>query len=832
MTPRIARIARIGSMGDDLRFALRQMRRAPGFTVSAVLTLALGIGANTAVYSLLSGYMRPLPVPAPDRIVVIAGQLPDDDAGLSYGLSYPALTDYREASGVFEELFAFDTRGGGMTANARTTSFIYQGVSGNYFTGLQLRAHAGRMFKPGEGEYPGGEAIVILSYQFWQRRFGGDPSVVGTIVRVDGVPTRVIGITPKGFFGLYHGLAVEGYVPLGFISTREKVERQRFTDRSMRYLRVAGRLRPGVSMAAAQAALDVVSERLHRTYRQEKGVTARVIPETMARPLPMRFIAWLMPLARASMLGLAGLVLLIACMNVANLLLVRGAVRQREMAMRAALGAGRGRLVRLLLAESLLLALAGTAAGLLLGRWAMALFARSLFIASDIPLNVEFDYDWRVFIYAAAIAAATGVLTGIAPALRASRAKVTGLLHDGGYGSAGAGRQRLRSAMVVAQVAGSLVLLIVAGLCIRSVQRAQAVDLGFEPRGVLTVRLDPHQLGYDEPRSWAFYDELQRRLLALPGVESVSTSFGAPMGYFIGADPVTREGAAVSVNEPKPLYFTNAVSPSYFATLGIPIVRGRGFTDHDTLSAPRVVMVNETLAHQMFPGEDPVGKRVIVSRPEGELWEIVGVARDSKYVAVFEGQLPHLYFPIAQDPFFMRIVAIRASAPPAGLAPLVEREIRALDADMPIADLMPMEQVVQTGVGYLMFHIGTVQSGAMGILGLLLSVVGVYGVVSYGASLRTREMGIRIALGARPANVRALVLRQGSVLVVAGIVCGLAVALAVTRALAGFFVLVGTLDIPTFAAVTALLGAIALAACYLPARRAMRVDPMIVLRHE
>ena len=816
----------------DLRYALRQMRHAPGFAISAVLTLALGIGANTAVYSLVSGYMRPLPVPAPDRIVVIAGEVPGDETGMTFGISYPALQDYRQATEVFAELFAFDTRGGGLTANARTTSFIYQGVTGNYFTGLQLPAHIGRVFRPGEGEFPGGEAIVVLSYQFWQRRFGGDPAVVGAIVRVDGTPTRVLGVTPEGFHGLYHGLAVEGYVPLGFISMREKVERLRFTDRSMRYLRPAGRLRPGVTIAAAQAALDVVSARLQRTDPKEKGVTARVIPERLARPLPIRFIERLMPLAQASMLGLAGLVLLIACMNVTNLLLVRGAVRQREMAMRAALGSGRGRLIRLLLAESLLLSLAGTAAGLLLGRWAMALFARSLFVASDIPLNVEFDYDWRVFLYAAAIAAVTGVLTGIAPAVRASRAEATALLHDGGYGSAGTGRQRLRGAMVVAQVAGSLVLLIVAGLSIRSVQRAQAVELGFDPRGVLTVRLDPHQIGYDEPRSWAFYDELQRRLLGLPGVESVSTAFGAPMGYFIGADPVTREDAAGSADEPKPVYFANAVSPSYFATLRIPIVRGRSFTERDSLTTTKVAIVNETLARQMFPGEDPIGKRVIVPRPEGRLWEIVGVARDSKYVAVFEGQLPHIYFPIAQDPYYMRIVAIRGSAPPAALAPLVEREIRALDAEMPIADLMPMEQIVRTGVSYLMFHIGTVQSGAMGMLGLLLSVVGVYGVVSYGASLRTREMGIRIALGAEPRDVRALVLRQGTILVMAGIGVGLAIAAVVTRALGWFFILVGALDVPTFATVTALLAAVALVACYLPARRAMRVDPMVALRHE
>ena len=817
---------------EDVRFAVRQMRHSPGFAIAAVLTLALGIGANTGIYSLVSGYTRPLPVPAADRIVVIATALPDDDTGLSFGMSFPALADYREAGSVFEDVFAFNTRGGGLTANARTTSFIYHRVTGNYFTGLRLAAHVGRLFRPGEGEFPGGEATVVLSYRFWQRRFGGDPSVVGTIVRVDGVPTRVIGVTPEGFHGLYHGLAAEGYMPLGFISGREKVERQLFTDRSQRHLRAAARLRPGVTIAAAQTAVAVIAERLGRTHPQERGVTARVIPETRARPLPMPFVARFVPLARLSMLGLAGLVLLIACMNVANLLLVRGAVRQREIAMRCALGSSRGRLIRLLLAESLLLALAGTAGGLFLGRLAMAFFARSVFIASDIPLNLEFDYDWRVFTYAAAIATVTGVLMGLAPALRASRAKVTALLHDGGYGSAGTGRQRLRSAMVVAQVAGSLVLLIVAGLCIRSVQRAQAVDLGFDPRGVLTVRLDPHHVGYDETRAWAFYDELERRLLTLPGVESVSSAFGAPMGYFIGADSVVREGASVPSDQPKPLYLSNSVSPSYFSTLRIPIVLGRAFSSADTLNTTRVAIVNETLARKLFPGEDPIGQRVIVARPEGRVWEIVGVARDSKYVAVFEGEMPHIYFPIVQDPFYMRVVAIRASGPPAVLAPLVEREIHAMDSEMPIADLVPMEQIVETGLSYLMFHIGIVQSGGLGLLGLVMAIVGVYGVVSYGASLRTREMGIRVALGARPEDVRGLVLRQGTVLVAAGILLGLGAAAAVTRLLSTFFVLVGTLDPATFAVVTLLLGLIALAACYLPASRAMRVDPMIALRHE
>jgi len=819
------------SVIDDVRFALRQIRHAPAFAVSAVLTLALGIGANTAIYSFIGGYFRPLPVPDPDRLVVMAAVMPGDDTGFNSGISYLTLTDYRAATGVFSDVLGYDTRAAGFTAGGKTTSFVYHSVTGNFFTGLQLTPHIGRVFEPGEGERTGSEGVVVLAYQFWQRRFGGDASVIGTIVRLDGVPARVIGVTPPAFHGVYHGVDIEGFVPLGFRTGRDPQPEQLLTDRAVRHLRPIARLRPGVSVSEAQAAADVVAARLQRTYPQEKDVAVRIIPETMARPFPMPLLERLIPLARATLLGLAGLVLLIACMNVANLLLVRGAVRQREMAMRAALGSGRARLIRLLLAESLLLAIAGTAAGLLLARWAMTLFASTIVVASDIPLNLDFDFDWRVFTYAAIVTAATGVLMGIAPALRASRVKVTALLHDGGYGSAGAGRQRLRGAMAIAQVAGSLVLLIVAGLCVRSVQRAQTVDLGFDPRSVLTVRLDPHQIGYDEPRAWAFYDELERRIAALPGVESVANAVGAPMGYFIGAQPVAKEGTVAAADGPRSAYTCNFVSPAYLDTMRIPIVRGRGFTLDDNSRSRQVVIVNETLARQMWPDEDPIGKRLIVKRPEGQIWEVVGVARDSKYIAVFEGRLPHLYFAIRQTPLYMRTILIRTVAPEA-LAPLVEREIHRLDAEMPIADLMTQQQVVASGAGYLMFQIGGVQAGAMGLLGLVLSVVGVYGVVSYGASLRTREMGIRMALGAQPRDVRGLVLRQGTVLVAAGIAAGLGVAALVTRALSSFFVLVGTLDAFTFAAVTALLGGIALVACYLPARRAMRVDPMVALRHE
>ena len=822
----------IGALGEDVRFALRLIRRSPAFTISAVLTLALGIGANTGIFSLLNGYLRPLPVPDAERIVVLAADMPGDDTGFRFGFSLPALNDYRTETSAFSDVFGFETRIAGFTAHGKTTQFLYQAVTGNLFTGLQLSPIAGRALVPGEGEHLGSESVVMLSYHFWQRRFGGDPAVVGTVVRIDGVPTRVIGVTPRNFHGLYQGAEIEGFVPIGTLRGRSSDPGRFLTDRSYRFLTVLARLRPGVSVATAQAAVDVVAQRLQRTYPQERDVTARVMPEPLARPVPMRFLSSLMPLLRGSLLGLATLVLLIACLNVANLLLVRGTVRQREMAMRAALGSGRSRLIQLLLVESLLLSFAGTAAGLLLARWATGLFVGTIDINSDIPLNLDFHYDWRVFLYAAAISTTTGLLMGIVPALRAARADVRALLHDGGHGSTGAGRQRLRSAMVVAQVAGSLVLLIVAGLCVRSLQRAQFVDLGFDAANIVSARLDPHQIGYDEPRTIAFYDELERRLSGLPGVESVSMSFSVPTGYILDGAPVAKEGEVIGSEEPRSNVTCNTVTPSFFDTLKIPIVRGRGFTTQDTETSKRVVIVNETLARQMWPGQDPIGKRLVITRPDGRLWEVVGVARDSKYIAVFEGQLPHMYFAIKQTPFFMRVVYVRSAAPPEALKMLVEREIHALDADMPIADARPLREIVEGGVGFVLFRLGSVQTGAMGLLGLVLAAVGVYGVVSYGASLRMREMGIRVALGASPAAVRGLVLRQGGVLVIAGIVAGLAIAAAVTRTLSTFFVLVGSLDVATFAGVTALLSAIALVACYLPARRAMRVDPMTALRHE
>ncbi len=502
----------------------------------------------------------------------------------------------------------------------------------------------------------------------------------------------------------------------------------------------------------------MIGRRLQEQYPEERNITARVLPEPLARPVPVRFLSNLWPLIRGATLALATLVMLIACMNVANLLLVRATVREREMAVRAALGSGRARLIRLLLAESVLLSLAGAVGGLLAARWATDLFLGTLDLGVDVPLNLDFHYDWRVFVYAAVTALVTGVLIGLAPALRASRAEVTALLHDGGYGgSAGGGRQRVRSILAIAQLAGSLVLLLVAGLCIRTLHRAQFVDLGFDPEHVLTVRLDPHQIGYTLPQSDVFYKELERRVRTLPGVENVSMSFSVPMGYIFDSCAIQREGQVVSADDPQAAVGCNPVTAEYFATMRIPLVQGRGFTQYDDEKSTNVIIVNETLAQQEWPGQNPIGKRLTISRFTGSLWQVVGVARNSKYLAVFEDPLPHVYFSMPQSSSFLRVLQVKSSSAPEVLGPLVEREIQALDPEMPVADLKTMRQMVAGGMGYLMFRVGAVQATAMGVLGLLVWRRATHARDGHPSRAGSRSIGGAgpcLATGARPGRRR------------------------------------------------------------------------------
>ena len=827
---------------QDVRFAWRQLRRAPVFAISASLTLALGIAVNAGVFSLLNAMLRPLPVPDADQIVLIAAEFSSDDTGFRHQLSYPEIADYRTVTGAFSDVFGFYTRITGMSVPGRSgkaTQFVYHIVTGNFFSALRLDPAAGRFFSTGAGEHPGGEAVVVLGYGCWQRRFGGDPHIVGTIVRLDGQNVRVVGVAPRTFHGFTFGVDIDGYVPAGSLRGRSPQIDHLFEDRSLRVFTAGARLRPGVSLATAQAATQVVSTRVQAQYPDlERGISARVLPERMARPEPGRSLADLLPLIYGSIFGLATLVLLLACMNIANLLLVRAAVRQREMALRVALGSGRTRVIRLLLAESALLAIAGMAAGLVLARWATTILEALFTPSFDVPVHLEFGYDWRVFAYASCIAIATAVITGIVPAMRASRADVSGLLHDGGYGaSSGGGRQRLRSLLVIAQVAGSLVLLLIAGLCARNLQRARWIDPGFDPEQLVTVRLDPGQIGYDKARANAFYDDLERRLGTLPGVESVSTSHVVPLGFLILGCSITPERAATASigstvsTAAEHTYGCNEVGPGYFDTMRLPIVRGRAFSSGDRDGADPVVIVNETLAKRLWPDADPIDQRVVVTGSPRS-YRVIGVARDSKYIALFEHPLPFVYMALRQDPSFMRVAYVRSRVPPESLLPLVQHEIDALDPDIPIADLQTMRQMIDGSLGFLIFRMAAIQAAGMGLLGLVLAVVGVYGVVSYGASQRTREIGIRIALGAAPGRVVWLVLGHGVRLVMAGLAVGLVAAIIASRLMSTFFVLVAANDVLTFAVVTILLAATALTACYLPARRATRLDPIVTLRHE
>lgn len=823
-------------MLSDLRSALTQIRRAPSFAIIATLTLALGAGANTAVFSVINGFFRPLPVPDADRIVVVANVLPGDETGLRFRFSFPALEDFRRQTDVFSDVFGHDTRIGGLSANGRTLSFLYSLATGNYFTGLRLTPAAGRLFVPGEGEHANADAVIVLGYSYWMSHFGGDRAVVGKAVRLNGRPARIIGVAPKGFVGLVSGTEMDGYVPYGVdLGDSDTPIAQQFTDRSRRPIIMAARMQPGVTIGRAQAAIDVFARRLALQYpATDEGSTARVMPEPLARPLPLTFLMTLVPTVRLLLFVLGGLVLLIACMNVANLLFVRATVRQREMAVRASLGAGRARLVRLLLVESLLLAFVGAVIGLAFAQVVSGVFLRSIHIGTDVPLRLDFTFDWRVFAYALLVAIVTGIVVGVVPALRASRADVTQLLHDGGRsGSAGPARQRTRSALVMAQVAGSLALLIVAGLFVQSLRAAQQVNLGFDAAHVMTARLDTVQVGYNAARSARFYDDLDRRLRALPGVESASQSFSIPLGYFFTSYQAGPAGAAKDGGDPREAIGTNFVSPEYLETMKIPIVQGRAFTDRDAADSTRVVIVNGTLAARFWPGQNPIGKRVEVPRFGEPAWQVVGVAKDSKYLAVFETSLPYLYIPLAQSPTFLRTIQVRSSTmPDEELKARVAREIAALEPDMPIADLHPLREMLDGNIGFVLFRVGVWQATAMSVLGLVLAVVGVYGVVSYRTAQRGREIGIRVALGALPVDVRRLVLGQGLGLVGGGLLLGLALSFLASQSLKTVLTLVSTTDPITFAAVPLVVGATALVACYLPARRAMRVEAAEILRHE
>jgi predicted permease len=814
---------------QDLRFAARMLRKNLGVTTIVVLTLALGVGANTAIFGLVNGLLlQRLPVPAAEQIIALVIKSGDSSLG-ALGFSYPQFVEFREQTAPFCEVFGQALGRVDLTSDAHTDLLAISGVSRNYFSTLGLKPALGRLIFPDEGEHPGEPAIVILGYSFWQKRFGGEPGVIGKQVRVDGKSATIVGVAPKEFRGQFAGIELDAYLPLS-TEFPDASAATFWNTRDHHVMLSLGRLKPGVTLAQAQTRFEVISQRLATQYpASDKGISVRVMDERLARPIPYANGAFIM--FSAVFLILGGLVLLLACTNVANIFMARASVRQREMAIRAALGGARSRLVRQMLTETILIALFGGFAGVVLGAWLSRLMG---FIhLSGFPIQLDFGFDGRVFAYALAAVLFTALFAGLSPALRATRAEVNTVLHQGGRtDAAGSARHKVRGDLMAAQVAGSLTLLIVAGLFIRSLQAVERMDLGFDPNHLLNVRLDPSLNNYNETETNEFYLSLEARIRSLPAVQSVSLASSVPVEYADGKQSVYIEGRPVLTGQRAPGILFNNVDPTYFETLRTPILSGRAFSDADNQSSQRVSIVNETMARHFWPGQSPIGKRFSLVSDGGPFIEIVGVSRNGKYRNVTEDPQSYLYLPLAQNFTAERVLQIRSSMPPESLMSEVQREILALDRNAVIEDIQTMKQSLNGALGYFIYRLGASLAAAMGLLGLLLAVVGVYGVVSYAATQRMQELGIRMALGASPRQILALLLKQGAQLVAAGLLFGLTGAWLLTRTMSHMLVGISPSDPVTYISVATLLSFITLLACWIPARHAMRVDPMVALRYE
>ena len=827
----VRRVNWIQDFVEDLRFGLRMLWKSPGFTAVVVLTLALGVGANTAIFSMVNALLlRPLPVPDPQQVVVLAFQ--QGNGGVGHHFSVPEYRDIAGQtsdafSGVFGYWFGID----GLSINGRADRILTNYVTGSFFSTLRIKPLLGRFVVPGEGETPNADAVIVLSYEYWRARCDSDPSIVGRKVLVDGQPVTVIGVTPREFYGITAPLHIQAYLPLGML-TLEGNAPDFMQNRTLRSMSVGARLLPGRTVAQSGAALAMAAHRMAQQYpAAEKATRLMAFPELRARPDPDPNNTML--LISGLLLGLVAMILLLACLNVANILLVRATIREGEMAIRAALGAGRTRLIRQLLTESILFALIGAAAGLVLGRWVSYMIS-SVDLHTDLLVRLDFPVDWRVFAYTLGAALLTGMIIGVVPAFRASRTDVNTLLHQAGRGMFSR-KRRLHSSLVVAQVAGSLVLLIIAGLFVRSLKIAQRSDLGFDPRQVVDISMDPGEIGYNEVQGLAFYKNLLDRARSLPGVEHAGLTSAIPLSYYGDADSLTIQGYHPDVGQQQPHAMFSVITPGYLDTLRIPLISGRSFTEADSAKSPYVAIINQTMAQRYWPNQDPLGGHFSMGRDPKHSIEVVGVAKNSRVTGVTGNIVPNFYVPLQQHYASgltsLQTLVVRVNGNPAATVPQLEGVVRSLAPDLPAFDAQPMLRAIDTLNGLLIFQWGAVLVGTLGGLGLVLSIVGVYGVLSYSVSQRRQEIGIRIALGAPAGSILTRVLREGALLVGIGLAIGIACALAASKVVESFLT-VSPSDPITYISVTAVLTAAALAACYVPARRAMRVDPMVALRYE
>ena len=797
----------------DLRYGLRTLWKSPGFTLVALLALALGIGANTAIFSAVNAVLlRPLAFPQSERLVWLQGV--NSAQGITdSNMSVPDFADWQTQNQSFEQLAGFITGGALLAANDETERMRGAWVSPDFFPALRTNALYGRTLQADDAQ-KGRDPVVVLSYALWQRRFGADPSVVGRQVVLSGKSATVVGVMPRGFDFPYQS---DLWVPFAIEPNEER--------RDNRYLLVVGRLKPGATIAQAQSELDAINQRLAQAYVETN--TGWTVKLTGLH----EFTVGAVRTSLLVLLGAVAFVLLIACANVANLLLARATARQKEIAVRTALGASRWRIVRQLLTESVLLSTIGGGLGLLLSVW-----LTDLLIAVSPANSPRFDEirpDARVFLFTLALTILTGLVFGLAPALQASRPDLNEALKEGGRtGGAGARRNRMRSLLMVAEIALSFMLLAGAGLLIKSFMRLRDVSPGFNPDGVLTMRLSAPGAKYaqGEPRAQLFQQAIER-VASLPGVQSAGAVLSLPLGgdtFNVGRSLIREGRPATPAESVNAMYL--AATPDYFRTLQIPVVAGRAFNAQDMAKAPMVVIVNERLAHQLWPGESPIGKHITIWRDEKFPREIVGVVGDTK-ASLDAPAATQMYVPYAQDATWGGMTLVmRASGDPTTLAASVRREIRALDKGLPLYNVKTMHEVVATSVAPR--RSSMLLLTAFAVAALLLAVIGIYGVTAYYVTQRTHEIGVRMALGASASDVLRLIIGQGLRLTVIGLAVGLVCAFALTRVMASLLYEVKPTDPIAFAAGALALAAVAVVACYVPARRATKVDPLVALRYE
>ena len=827
----------IANIYYDLRYALRMLRKHPGFTLVAVLTLALGIGANAAIFSLTDAVLlQRLPVRDPDRLTTISSYDPTSASDLNNTFSYPMYQNFRDKSDVFSGVIA---RGGAqmnVSYDGRNDRVRGELVSGNYFDVLGVKPWAGRLFNQDDDRTPGAHPLAVLSYDFWERRFGKDAGVIGNTILVNEHPLTVIGVTPPGFYGLSLSSSADVRVPLMMTPVFNPLPPTRLQSRNFQWLTLMARRKDGVMMDQAQASMAVL-------YQQIREGEAQQLPADASTTDRQRYTAqriqllpgnqgfqYLQREMRTPLLLLFGatcIVLLILCANLANLILVRDATRHQEIAVRLALGAGRMRLLRQWLTEAILLSLLGAFAGVLVAAWVKA--ALVALMPPDYRVNLETPLGWRFVGFTFLVSLVVGVVLGLAPALRAARSSSAMALHrESRTFVSGGGLFSLRSGLILVQVALSVPLLIVSALFLTSLHNLRGVDTGFGKNNVLIATINPALNGYSPERTQNFYRDLLQGLRAIPGAQSASLSSDSPISGGWDELGLVIEGYQKREEERVDAQ-SSIVSSDYFRSLGISLVSGRDFNDQDTSGAPKVAIINEKMAHHFFGNSNPLGRKIGTEEEPDTV--IVGVVKDAQYLSLREPALRHFYEPISQQPhLFDLTMHIKTTGEAGSVVDLVRAQVQRLDPHLPLYDVKTLATQIDESLTSerLISWLCT----AFGLLATLLAALGLYGVLAFSVTQRTREIGIRVALGAQARDVLKLVIGQGMLLVTIGVAVGLAISFALTRLIASLLFGITPTNATTFIAVAAGLSLLALLACYLPARRATKVDPLVALRYE